>query len=175
MRKWTTVFPTFVVRFQSMEDGNMIERTFIAIKPDAVQRALIGKIIARIEEKGYKIVALKMIQVSQEQAAAHYAEHFGKSFYPNLVKFITSAPIVAMVVEGEDAISGMRQLMGKTNPVNAEVGTIRGDFSPLMSFNVIHGSDGPESAAREISIYFNEDEICDKWQTAFEILREKMN
>lgn len=175
MRKWTTVFPTFVVRFQSMEDGNMIERTFIAIKPDAVQRALIGKIIARIEEKGYKIVALKMIQVSQEQAAAHYAEHFGKSFYPNLVKFITSAPIVAMVIEGEDAISGMRQLMGKTNPANAEVGTIRGDFSPLMSFNVIHGSDGPESAAREIAIYFNEDEICDKWQTAFEILREKMN
>ena len=175
MRKWTTVFPTFVVRFQSMEDGNMIERTFIAIKPDAVQRALIGKIIARIEEKGYKIVALKMIQVSQEQAAAHYAEHFGKSFYPNLVKFITSAPIVAMVVEGEDAISGMRQLMGKTNPANAEVGTIRGDFSPLMSFNVIHGSDGPESAAREIAISFNEDEICDKWQTAFEILREKMN
>ena len=116
-----------------------------------------------------------MIQVSQEQAAAHYAEHFGKSFYPNLVKFITSAPIVAMVVEGEDAISGMRQLMGKTNPANAEVGTIRGDFSPLMSFNVIHGSDGPESAAREIAIYFNEDEICDKWQTAFEILREKMN
>ena len=89
--------------------------------------------------------------------------------------FITSAPIVAMVVEGEDAISGMRQIMGKTNPANAEVGTIRGDFSPLMSFNVIHGSDGPESAAREIAIYFKEDEICDKWQTAFEILREKMN
>jgi nucleoside-diphosphate kinase len=80
-----------------------------------------------------------------------------------------------MVIEGEDAISGMRQLMGKTNPANAEVGTIRGDFSPLMSFNVIHGSDGPESAAREIAIYFTEDEICDRWQTAFEILREKMN
>ena len=153
----------------------MIERTFIAIKPDAVQRGLIGKIIARIEDKGYKIVALKMIQVTEEQAAAHYAEHFGKPFYPNLVAFITSAPIVAMVIEGEDAISGMRQIMGKTNPANAEVGTIRGDFSPLMSFNVIHGSDGPESAAREIAIYFKEDEICDKWQTSFEILREKMN
>ena len=153
----------------------MTERTFIAIKPDAVQRGLIGKIIARIEEKGYKIVAMKMIQVTDKQAAEHYAEHFGKPFYPNLVAFITSAPIVAMVVEGEDAISGMRQLMGKTNPANAEVGTIRGDFSPFMSFNVIHGSDGPESAEREIAIYFNEDEICDKWQTSFEILREKMN
>ena len=153
----------------------MTERTFIAIKPDAVQRGLIGKIIARIEEKGYKIVAMKMIQVTDKQAAEHYAEHFGKPFYPNLVAFITSAPIVAMVVEGEDVISGMRQLMGKTNPANAEVGTIRGDFSPFMSFNVIHGSDGPESAEREIAIYFNEDEICDKWQTSFEILREKMN
>ena len=153
----------------------MTERTFIAIKPDAVQRGLIGKIIARVEEKGYKIVAMKMLQVTEKQAAEHYAEHFGKPFYPNLVAFITSAPIVAMVVEGEDAISGMRQLMGKTNPANAEVGTIRGDFSPFMSFNVIHGSDGPESAEREIAIYFNEDEICDKWQTSFEILREKMN
>ena len=153
----------------------MIERTFIAIKPDAVQRGLIGKIIARIEEKGYKIVAMRMIQVTDEQAAEHYAEHFGKPFYPNLVAFITSAPIVAMVVEGEDAISGMRQIMGKTNPANAEVGTIRGDFSPFMSFNIIHGSDGPESAEREIAIYFKEDEICDKWQTSFEILREKMN
>ena len=153
----------------------MTERTFIAIKPDAVQRGLIGKIIARIEEKGYKIVAMKMLQVTDKQAAEHYAEHFGKPFYPNLVAFITSAPIVAMVVEGEDAISGMRQLMGKTNPANAEVGTIRGDFSPYMSFNVIHGSDGPESAEREIAIYFKEDEICDKWQTSFEILREKMN
>ena len=153
----------------------MTERTFIAIKPDAVQRGLIGKIIARIEEKGYKIVAMKMLQVTDKQAAEHYAEHFGKPFYPNLVAFITSAPIVAMVVEGEDAISGMRQLMGKTNPANAEVGTIRGDFSPFMSFNVIHGSDGPESAEREIAIYFKKDEICDKWQTSFEILREKMN
>ena len=121
----------------------MKERTFIAIKPDAVQRALIGRIIARIEEKGYKIVALKMLQVTKEQAASHYAEHVGKPFYPSLVKFIMSAPIVAMVVEGEDAILGMRQIMGKTNPSNADVGTIRGDFSPEMSYNVIHGSDGP--------------------------------
>ena len=153
----------------------MIERTFIAIKPDAVQRGLIGKIIGRIEDKGYKIVGLKMLQVSDKQAAAHYEEHYGKPFYPTLVKFITSAPIVAMVIEGDNAIAGMRQLMGKTNPANAEVGTFRGDFSPEMSFNVIHGSDGPESAKREIAIYFEESEICDKWQTAFEILKEKMN
>lgn len=153
----------------------MVERTFIAIKPDAVQRGLIGKIIARIEDKGYKIVAMKLLQVSNEQAAKHYAEHYGKPFYPNLVKFITSAPIVAMVVEGEDAILGMRQIMGKTNPSNAEVGTIRGDLSPEMSFNVIHGSDGPESAKREIDIYFKPEEICEKWQTSFEILKEKMS
>lgn len=153
----------------------MEERTFLAIKPDAVQRGLIGKIISRIEEKGYKIVALKMLQVSPEQAAKHYEEHFGKPFYPNLVKFITSAPIVAMVVEGRNVIAGMRQIMGKTNPADADIGTIRGDFSPEMSFNVIHGSDGPESAKREIAIYFNENEICGDWKTAFEILREKMN
>ncbi len=153
----------------------MEERTFIAIKPDAVQRGLIGKIISRIEEKGYKIVALKMLQVSPEQAAKHYEEHFGKPFYPNLVKIITSAPIVAMVVEGRNVIAGMRQIMGKTNPADADIGTIRGDFSPEMSFNVIHGSDGPESAKREIAIYFNENEICGDWKTAFEILREKMN
>ena len=153
----------------------MEERTFITIKPDAVQRGLIGKIISRIEEKGYKIVALKMLQVTPEQAAKHYEEHFGKPFYPNLVKFITSAPIVAMVVEGRNVIAGMRQIMGKTNPADADIGTIRGDFSPEMSFNVIHGSDGPESAKREIAIYFNENEICGDWKTAFEILREKMN
>lgn len=146
-------------------------RTFIAIKPDAVQRALIGRIIARIEEKGYKIVALKMLQVTKEQAAAHYAEHVGKPFYPSLVKFIMSAPIVAMVVEGEDAILGMRQIMGKTNPSNADVGTIRGDFSPEMSYNVIHGSDGPESAEREIAIYFKPEDICE-WKTMFEIVKE---
>ncbi|MBQ6672517.1 MAG: nucleoside-diphosphate kinase, partial [Spirochaetales bacterium] len=110
-----------------------------------------------------------------EQAAKHYEEHFGKPFYPNLVKFITSAPIVAMVVEGRNVIAGMRQIMGKTNPADADIGTIRGDFSPEMSFNVIHGSDGPESAKREIAIYFNENEICGDWKTAFEILREKMN
>jgi len=152
----------------------MKERTFIAIKPDAVQRGLIGKIISRIEDKGYKIVALKMIQVSEKQAAEHYAEHVGKPFYPALVKFIRSAPIVGMVVEGEDVILGMRQIMGKTNPSNADVGTIRGDFSPEMSYNAVHGSDSPESAAREIAIYFSKEDICDNWKTMFELVKENM-
>lgn len=151
-----------------------MERTFIAIKPDAVQRGLIGKIISRIEDKGFKIVGLKMLEVSESQAKAHYQEHIGKPFYPSLVKFITSAPIVAMVVEGEHVVQDMRQIMGKTNPQNAEIGTIRGDFSPEMSYNCIHGSDSPESADREIAIYFNEDEICDNWQTMFEILKAKL-
>ena len=153
----------------------MIERTFIAIKPDAVQRGLIGKIITRIEEKGYKIIALKMLEVTPERAAKHYQEHIGKPFYDSLVKFITSAPIVAMVVEGEDAISGMRQIMGKTNPQNAEVGTIRGDYSPYMSYNCIHGSDGPESSERETKIYFKEDEMCTNWKTMFELIKENLN
>ena len=151
----------------------MKERTFIAIKPDGVQRGLIGRVISRIEDKGYKIVGLKMLSVTPEQAAAHYAEHEGKPFYPGLVKFITSGPIVAMVVEGEDCISGMRQLMGKTNPSQAEVGTIRGDFTPHMSYNVIHGSDSPASAEREIAIYFNENELC-SWKTVFEMIKEKL-
>ncbi len=152
----------------------MVERTFIAVKPDAVQRGLIGRIITRIEEKGYKIIALKMLEVTPEQAAAHYAEHRGKPFYDGLVRFITSAPVVAMVVEGEDAIAGMRQLMGKTNPSSAEVGTVRGDFSPLMSCNCIHGSDSPQSAERETAIYFTQDEMCTNWKTMFEIIKENL-
>ena len=141
---------------------------------DLVARGGMGNIYQAHDVQTGQIVALKMLQVSPEQAATHYEEHFGKSFYPNLVKFITSAPIVAMVVEGRNVIAGMRQIMGKTNPADADIGTIRGDFSPEMSFNVIHGSDGPESAKREIAIYFDENEICGDWMTAFEILREKM-
>ncbi len=151
-----------------------MERTFIAIKPDAVQRGLIGKIITRIEDKGFKIAGLKMIQVTEEIAAKHYAEHIGKPFYPDLVKFITSSPIIAMVVEGENAVAAMRQLMGKTNPANAEAGSIRADFSQEMSYNSIHGSDGPESAEREIAIYFKPEELCEKWQTMSEIMKARL-
>lgn len=151
-----------------------MERTFIAIKPDAVQRGLIGKIITRIEDKGFKIAGLKMIQVTEEIAAKHYAEHIGKPFYPDLVKFITSSPIIAMVIEGENAVAAMRQLMGKTNPANAEAGSIRADFSQEMSYNSIHGSDGPESAEREIAIYFKPEELCENWQTMSEIMKARL-
>lgn len=146
------------------------ERTFIAIKPDAVKRGLIGRIIGKIEDKGYKIVALKMMQVSDELAAKHYEEHVGKPFYDKLIKFITSGPIVAMVLQGENAISGARKFMGKTNPDEAEVGSIRGDFSQVTRFNSIHGSDCKESAEREIGLYFTPDEICDNWDTMLELI-----
>jgi nucleoside-diphosphate kinase len=146
------------------------ERTFVAIKPDGVKRGLIGRIISKLEDKGYKIVALKMLQVSDELAAKHYEEHVTKPFYPGLIKFITSGPIVAMVLQGENAISGVRKFMGKTNPDDAEVGSIRGDFAQVMRYNTIHGSDSVESAEREINLYFSPDEICDNWDTMLELI-----
>lgn len=149
---------------------NNQERTFVAIKPDGVKRGLIGRIIRKIEDKGFKIVALKMLQVSDEQAAKHYAEHIDKPFYNALIKFITSGPIVAMVLQGENAVASVRKFMGQTNPDNAEVGSIRGDFAQVMRFNAIHGSDSAESAKREIDLYFTEDEICDNWDTMLELI-----
>lgn len=136
-----------------------MERTLVLLKPDAVQRRLIGRIISRIEDKGLKIVGLKMIRVSQELAEKHYAEHREKPFYPELVSFITSAPVVAMVVEGPKAVETVRKMMGKTNPLEAEPGTIRGDFGLSVTMNLIHGSDSQASAAREIALFFREDEI----------------
>jgi nucleoside-diphosphate kinase len=136
-----------------------MERTLVLLKPDAVQRRLIGRIISRIEEKGLKIVGLKMIRVSRELAEKHYAEHREKPFYPELVSFITSAPVVAMVVEGPKAVDTVRKMMGKTNPLEAEPGTIRGDFGLSVTMNLIHGSDSQASAAREIALFFREDEI----------------
>lgn len=135
------------------------ERTFVAIKPDGVQRELVGEVIRRFEQKGYKVTALKMLQVTDEQAKAHYAEHEGKPFYPRLIRYIQSGPIVAMVVEGYNAVAGVRHLMGATDPDKAEVGTIRADLAQVMEYNVVHGSDSVESAEREIAIYFNENEI----------------
>ena len=153
-----------------------IERTFVAIKPDAVQRGLMGKIIARFGEKGFKIIAMKMLEVSNEQAASHYAEHKGKPFYDGLVKFIMSAPIVAMVVEGIDAVAEVRHILGATNPNNADVGSIRADFSPVMSCNCVHASDSVESAKREMSIYFDvEKELCTKWKTRMEIILDDLS
>lgn len=146
------------------------ERTFIAIKPDGVKRGLIGRIIRKIEDKGFKIVALKMLQVSDELAAKHYAEHFGKPFYEALIKFITSGPIVAMVLQGENAVASVRKFMGQTDPNEAEVGSIRGDFAQVKRYNTIHGSDSLESAEREINLYFQPEEICDNWETALELI-----
>jgi len=153
-----------------------IERTFVAIKPDAVQRGLMGKIITRFEEKGFKIIAMKMLEVTQEQAASHYAEHVGKPFYNGLVEFITSAPIVAMVVEGVDAVAEVRHILGATNPSNADVGSMRADFSPIMSCNCVHASDSVDSAKREMSIYFDvEKELCTKWKTMMEIVLDGLS
>ena len=151
----------------------MKERTFIAIKPDGVKRGLIGEVLNRSERKGRKIIGMKLINVTDEQASAHYAEHEGKPFYAGLIKFIQSGPIVAMVIEGENAISTCRQLMGKTNPNDADVGTIRADFALLMGNNIVHGSDGVESAKREIAIYFDEKELCPNYKNMVELISEE--
>jgi len=151
-----------------------MERTFVAIKPDGVKRGLIGKIIQRFEEKSYKITALKMINVSQEQAAKHYEEHFGKDFYSSLINFITSGPIIAMAVEGRNVIKGVRHIVGATNPDNADVGSIRADFSSFCSTNLVHASDSTESAQRELEIYFQEHEYCSNYKTMFEIITDEL-
>ncbi|MBC7097940.1 nucleoside-diphosphate kinase [Candidatus Bipolaricaulota bacterium] len=138
-----------------------MERTLVLLKPDAVQRRLVGRIITRLEEKGLKIVGMKLMRVSQKLAERHYAEHREKPFFPELVSFITSSPIVAMVVEGPGAIDEVRKLMGKTNPREAAPGTIRGDWGLSITMNLVHGSDSPASAAREIPIFFSDEEILD--------------
>ncbi|SIS96163.1 nucleoside-diphosphate kinase [Alicyclobacillus vulcanalis] len=132
------------------------EQTFVMVKPDGVQRGLIGEILARFERKGLKLVAAKLVQVSQELAEAHYAEHRERPFFPELVRFITSAPVFAMILEGENAIAVVRGMMGKTNPAEAQPGTIRGDLALTIGMNVVHGSDSPESAKREMELWFPE-------------------
>ena len=131
-----------------------MEKTFVAIKPDGVQRGLIGKIISRLEKKGLKLVAMKFILVTNELAQKHYGEHKEKPFFKNLVGFITSGPVVAMVWEGKNAINTVRKMMGKTNPLDAEDGTIRGDYGIDIGRNVVHSSDGPQSAEKEINLFF---------------------
>jgi len=132
------------------------QRTLILVKPDGVRRSLTGEVIARIERKGLKIVALEMRTIDSDTARAHYAEHAERPFFPGLVDFITSGPLVAIVAEGESAIPAFRALAGKTNPVESAPGTIRGDFALEVSENIVHGSDSPESAEREIKIFFPE-------------------
>ena len=136
-----------------------MERTFLAVKPDGVQRGLVADIIGRFERKGYKLVGLKMMNVTREIAENHYGEHKGKGFFEGLVGFITSGPIVAMAWEGPNVIATARKMMGATNPANAEGGTIRGEYATDIGRNVIHGSDGPEAAERELGIFFKPEEL----------------
>jgi nucleoside-diphosphate kinase len=136
-----------------------VERTLILIKPDAVERALAGDILSRIERRGFTIAAGKLLRVSRELGEEHYAEHSEKPFFGELVEFITSAPTWALVVEGEGAIATMRQTIGATNPADAEAGSIRGDLALAMPNNLVHGSDSPESAQREIALWFSDDEL----------------
>ncbi|MCY1621615.1 nucleoside-diphosphate kinase [Staphylococcus pettenkoferi] len=138
-----------------------MERTFLMLKPDAVQRNLIGEVISRIERKGLKLVGAKLMTVPRSLAETHYSEHQGKPFYEGLVSFITSAPVFAMVVEGEDAVDVSRHIIGETNPSEAAPGTIRGDFGLTIGRNIIHGSDSTESADKEINLWFNPEELSD--------------
>ena len=138
-----------------------MERTFLMIKPDGVQRGLIGEVVSRIERKGLKIVGAKLMQVPEALASEHYAEHTEKPFYGKLISFITSAPVFAMVVEGENAVAISRHIVGVTNPSEATPGSIRGDLGLTVGRNVIHGSDSVTSADREIALWFNDDELTD--------------
>ncbi len=139
----------------------MLERTLIILKPDCVQRRLVGRVLQRFEEKGMNIAAMKLIRITRELAERHYAPHKGKPFYPGLIDYITSGPVVVLVIEGPGAIAICRKMMGKTFGFEAEPGTIRGDFGASKTLNLVHGSDSPESAATEIALYFTPAEILD--------------
>ncbi|HWJ03710.1 MAG TPA: nucleoside-diphosphate kinase [Verrucomicrobiae bacterium] len=138
-----------------------MERTFIMIKPDGVQRNLVGQVVTRFEQKGYKLVGMKLMQITRELAERHYAEHVGKPFFEGTVSYITSSPVVAMVWEGKNVVAGAREMMGATNPNNAAAGTIRGTYGLDISRNVIHGSDSLASAEREINLYFAKEELAE--------------
>ena len=138
-----------------------MQNTLVLLKPDCVERRLVGEIIGRFERKGLNIIAMKMVRVSPELSKQHYAEHVNKPFYPNLEAFITSSPIVAMVIEGLDVVRVIREMLGATNGLKAVSGTIRGDFSSSRQMNLVHASDSEESAVREISLYFQVSELCE--------------
>ena len=146
------------------------EKTFIAIKPDGVQRGFISEIIGRFERKGFKLVALKQLIPSKELAQKHYGVHKERPFFNDLVDFISSGPVIAMVWEGEGVISNARKMIGATKPLEAEPGTIRGDLAINIGRNIIHGSDGPDTASFEINLWFNNEEICD-WNPSDSIWR----
>lgn len=136
-----------------------MEQTFVMVKPDGVQRALVAAVIASIEKKGYQLAAIKMIKIDRELASRHYQEHVGKPFYEELLNHITSGPVVAMVWEGFSAVKGIRKIIGATNPLEAEPGSIRGQYGLNIKYNIVHGSDSPLSAEREIALFFEKDEI----------------
>ncbi|KAA0550263.1 nucleoside-diphosphate kinase [Bacillus sp. BGMRC 2118] len=138
-----------------------MEKTFLMVKPDGVQRNLIGEIVSRFEKKGFKLVGAKLMNIPTELAETHYGEHKERPFFGELVSFITSGPVFAMVWEGENVISTARLMMGATNPKESAPGTIRGDFAVTVGKNIIHGSDSPESAEREINLFFNQEELVD--------------
>lgn len=138
-----------------------MERTLVIIKPDAVQRGLIGEVLSRFEHRGLKIVGMKLIQIDEALARRHYSIHEGKPFFEGLIRYITSGPVVLMVMEGNRAIEVVRSTMGATNPVEAAPGTIRADYALEIGRNLVHGSDSPETAAREIGLYFDENELVD--------------
>ena len=146
-----------------------LERTLVIVKPDGVQRGLVGPILARLEARGLKLVGLKLVQVSNDLAARHYAEHAGKPFYPGLLRYITSAPVIVACVEGTSAVQMVRNSVGATNPLNAAPGTIRGDLALDIGRNLIHASDAPETAQRELALWFSEPELVsyqrdvDRW------------
>lgn len=141
--------------------GLIMQKSLVLLKPDCVERRLVGEIIGRFERKGLNIIAMKMVRVSPELSKQHYAEHVSKPFYPNLEEFITSSPIVAMVIEGLDVVRVIREMLGATNGLKAAPGTIRGDFSSSRQMNLVHASDSEESAAREVSLYFQASELCE--------------
>ena len=143
-----------------------MEQTYLMVKPDGVQRGLCGEILSRFEKKGLKIVAVKLMVIPKETAENHYGEHKGKKFYDSLISYITSGPVLAMVWEGENAVSICRNMMGKTNPAESAPGTIRGDYGMVTGLNIIHGSDSVESAEREIKIFFKPEELVSYDRTA---------
>ena len=148
-----------------------MERTLILLKPDCVQRRLIGRILARFEDKGLNVVAMRLMRVTPELSKKHYAEHVSKPFYPNLEQFITGGPIVAAILEGLEVIRVVREMLGATSGLKAQPGTIRGDFSSSRQMNLVHASDGPEAAAREIALYFSADQIVSSEPTLTPWLR----
>jgi nucleoside-diphosphate kinase len=149
-----------------------MQRTLVLVKPDGVQRGLVGTIVARLERRGLKLIGLKMMRIPKEMAGHHYAEHQGKGFYDGLIAFITSGPVVAMIWEGREAVTVVRSVMGATDPLKAAPGTIRGDLALDLGMNLIHGSDSPARAEAEIALFFGRDELHDYDRTIDRWIRE---